>query len=124
MERGSISRRKIYQQQRDRHRFIMTAMMTLCLIMACAFSYHSIKTRAMSADNSNRDIYFKYYTCITVESGETLWDIADEYIDYDQYKDKNAYIAEVIHINHLDEDASIRSGQRITVPYYSTIFIK
>lgn len=113
-------RRKL-RRQRELRRRIMTTIMTLCLIVICAVSYHSLRT---SANTGNDTISFKYYTNVTVQSGETVWDIADDYIDYNQYKDKNDYIAEVIHINNLDENASIRSGQLLTVPYYSGEFIK
>lgn len=67
---------------------------------------------------------FKYYTSITVQNGETLWGIADDYIDYSQYKNKNAYISEVMSINQLDDASDIISGQKLTVPYYSSEFIK
>lgn len=108
------------RRRREIRRKLMTAIVSVCLIIVCAVSYHSIKTSA----NSGEDMIFKYYTNIAVQSGDTLWDIADEYIDYSQYKDKNAYIAEVCSINHLKEDASLYSGQYITVPYYSREFIK
>lgn len=113
-------RRKL-RRQRELRRRIMTAVMTLCMIVICAVSYHSLKTSANTGEDT---ISFKYYTNVTVQSGETVWDIADDYIDYNQYKDKNAYITEVVHINNLDENASIRSGQLLTVPYYSEEFIK
>ncbi len=108
------------RRQRECRRRVLTAAMTLCLIVICAVSYHTIKTSASSGE----DLLFKYYTNITVQNGDTLWDIADEYMDYAQYEDKNAYVEEVIHINHLDENADIRSGQCITVPYYSPEFKK
>lgn len=108
------------RRQREIRRKLMTAIVSVCLIIVCTVSYHSIKTSA----NSGEDMIFKYYTNIAVQSGDTLWDIADEYIDYSQYKDKNAYISEVCSINHLKEDASLYSGQHITVPYYSHEFIK
>lgn len=116
-------RRQLRRQQKRRHKFMTVAMavMTVCLVMVCAICYHSIRS---SANSGGEDVAFKYYTSITVEAGETLWEIADEYIDYSQYKDKNAYIAEVVHINHLGDDAALCSGQRITVPYYSTVFVK
>lgn len=108
------------RRQREIRRKLMTAIVSVCLIIVCAVSYHSIKTSA----NSGEDMIFKYYTNVVVQSGDTLWDIADEYIDYGRYKDKNAYIAEVCSINHLEEDVLLCSGQSITVPYYSQEFIK
>lgn len=83
----------------------------LCMVCVCTLSYRSIRT---SASNG-----FKYYTSVSVESGETLWSLADKYIDYNFYKDRNSYIAEVKRINHLDDNCSIRAGQTLILPYYS-----
>lgn len=108
------------RRQKELRKKIATILFTVCLVAICAVSYHSIETSA----NEGQDISFKYYTRITVESGESMWDVAEKYMDYDHYEDKNAYIEEVIHINHLDEDAFVRAGQQITVPYYSDVFVK
>lgn len=88
----------------------------ICLFLICIISYSSIKVQANSG--------FKYYTSITVESGETLWSIADRYIDYDHYKDKNAYISEIENINHLDNGETILAGRLLIVPYYSMEYVQ
>lgn len=88
----------------------------LCLVFICVLAFHSVRTSASDG--------FKYYTSITVESGDTLWDLADEYIDYAHYKDKNGYIAEVRSINHLNEKMDIMTGQRLIIPYYSDVYIR
>lgn len=107
--------------QRERRRKCMMALLTFCLISFGAVSYHSIES---SAKTDREDISFKYYTNITVAYGDSLWKIADEYIDYDKYDDKEDYIAEVRSINHLGEDSAIRAGQNLVVPYYSNEFVK
>lgn len=114
-----IYKRKL-RRQREIRRKLMMGIMTFCLILVCAVSYHALQSNASTGDE---EFNFKYYTNITVEYGETLWDIADEYIDYKEYKNKNAYIAEVQSINHLEDDA-IRAGQHLIVPYYSHEFVK
>ena len=50
-------------------------------------------------------------------------ELADSYIDYDYYKDKNAYIAEVQSINHIEDASSVSAGQEIVVPYYSSEYV-
>lgn len=109
------------RRQREFRRKCMTLLMTICLVIICAVSYHSINT---SASSGEEEVNFKYYTTITVSHGETLWDIADDYIDYKEYDDKNQYIAEVQNINHLDDDCVIKAGQILVVPYFSTEFVK
>lgn len=113
-------KRKI-RRQREIRRRCLTLFMTLCLVLAGALSYHAIQS---SASTGQDKINFKYYTNITVEYGETLWDIADEYMDQDEYKTKAQYIAEVKNMNHLDDDGNILAGQKLIVPYFSNEFIK
>ena len=69
--------------------------------------------------SSEKDIssYNKYYTSIRVESGDTLWTIADEYVGGFNVS-KSDYIAEVCQINGISED-NIYAGGNIIVPYYS-----
>jgi nucleoid-associated protein YgaU len=114
-----IYKRNLRRQQEIRRRAAALAA-TFFLVLLTAVSYSSIKS---NAGNGN-DMKFKYYTAITVQSGDTLWSIADDYIDYSEYKNKEAYIAEVKSINRLDDTADIRSGQKLTVPYYSSEFVK
>ncbi|MCM1190947.1 MAG: LysM peptidoglycan-binding domain-containing protein [Butyrivibrio sp.] len=110
---------RVLRLRRERRKKAVTAFFTvfatICIIIICTVSYNTIKSNASSG--------FKYYTQITVEAGENLWDIAEEYIDYDFYKDKNSYIAEVRSINHLDADGSVAAGQSLIIPYYSPEFV-
>ena len=63
----------------------------------------------------NAPVMHKHFGVIEVRYGETLWDYAIDYA-YDQsYED---YIDEVIAINHI-EGETIRSGEKIIVPFYS-----
>ena len=116
---------RAYKRQQKRRkqlqRRICTMMATLCMIVVCAVAFHGIRSMASNGENQ---LKFKYYTQVTVAYGETLWDLSDSYIDYEEYKDKNEYIAEVQSINHLTEEGSVRAGQTLIVPYYSYDFVK
>ena len=87
---------RIYKRQlrrrRQLQRRIVTMLATICVIAFCAVSYHGIRSLASSGEDQ---LKFKYYTQVTVAYGETLWDLSDDYIDYDEYKNKKEYIAEV-----------------------------
>lgn len=110
---------RVLRLRRERRKKAVTAFLaafaTVCMIMVCAISYDTIKSKASGG--------FKYYTQVTVEAGENLWDIAEEYIDYNFYEDKSSYIAEVRSINHLDSDGNITAGQNLILPYYSAEFV-
>lgn len=59
----------------------------------------------------------KYFTTITVATGDTLWDIAEEYRTV-EYANAQEYINEVKKINHITGD-NITTGCYLTVPYYA-----
>ena len=50
-----------------------------------------------------------------VRSGETLWSIANLYVDAEKH-DRRVWIFEVREINEIDPD--IMPGQRLTVPIF------
>lgn len=114
-DRELRSCRRILRHRRERRRRIKNAavllLAALCLAMLFAASCSALSTSASSG--------FKYYRQIIVEAGDSLWNIADDYMDDNVYRDKNSYIAEVRSINHLDEEETIVAGQRLIVPYYS-----
>ncbi|MCF0141873.1 MAG: LysM peptidoglycan-binding domain-containing protein, partial [Parasporobacterium sp.] len=55
----------------------------------------------------------KHYKSITVASGDTLWSIADEYMD-DSYYDKREYIKELKSLNNISSD-NITAGLSLLV---------
>lgn len=73
------------------------------------------KSSGMQSDASTRNQ--KYFTCITIEYGATLTDIANRYVT-EEYSSINDYIEEVMNINNLTSD-NITSGATLVVPYYS-----
>ena len=58
----------------------------------------------------------KYYKTICVEAGDTLWDIAGEYVEGTDVS-RQEYIDEVCRLNGLDAD-EIKAGEHIVVAYY------
>ncbi len=113
-------KRKLRRQREQRKR-MLAMMATVLLVFGFVCSYHSFTARA---NDANTPVAYKYYTDVVVKSGESLWTISDRYVDYSQYKNKQAYIDEVCSINNLYDGSDIRSGQRIVVPYYSTEFVR
>lgn len=109
------------RRQREQRKKIASVILTFCLIAVFVVSYRSFTT---SANSGSEDLSLKYYTGITVKSGETLWNIADDYVDYTQYDNKESYIKEICSINNLDDASDIRAGQRLVIPYYSSEFVK
>lgn len=84
-----------------------------CLIILISVLVIRSKAGIVNAENTRQ----KYFTHITIEAGDTMWDIASRYIT-DEYDSVNAYINEVEHMNHITGD-EITEGSSIMIPYYA-----
>ena len=69
------SRRAAVKAQR---RTFMLGLMVLTVIVIGSVLLGTIRTQAAPAEPS-----YKYYTSIQIQKGDTLWNIADEYITDD-----------------------------------------
>lgn len=108
------------QRQKEIRRKIVLAILSVCIILTCALSYSALISNASSEAT---DISYKYFTSIEVSYGDTLWSIAEEYKDVEFYDSTEEYIEEVVRMNHLTS-TSIKAGQFLIVPYYSTEFVQ
>lgn len=98
-----------------RRKITLAACLTVCLILALAFTFGSFLSKAKNKEPEVT--YYKYYTNIEIQPGDTLWDLADEYLEH--YESKEIYIREVSRLNAI-KDGKIISGQNLIMPYYST----
>lgn len=92
---------------------LYSTLITLVLAIISVFALKSNASLNAQAEYENS----KYYTTITVESGDTLWSIAQEYRTV-EYGTTQEYINEVKEINHITGD-DITCGCYLTIPYYA-----
>lgn len=111
--------RKLRRQREVRRTFIMAGI-AIVLALIFALSYHTILSHANS---EIEDIAYKYFTSVQVEPGDTLWKLAEKYADQEHYASRDQYIAEVMAMNHLNDEV-ISAGSYLILPYYSLEFIK
>lgn len=108
-------------RRRKEYRFmVMKCLIVLFSVFCLTFSLTSLIGKA--GDDENK-LKFKYYTKIEVEQGDSLWKLADQYMDRSEYTSKQNFIYEVCSINHLNENGDIIRGQTLIVPYFSHEFI-
>lgn len=93
-------------------------VMTICLIVTCSISLSGF--RANAKDDST-EISYKYYKSVAVSNNDTLWSIAEQYMDGEHYDSVEDYIEEVKRMNALPDD-TIRYGEYLIVPYYGGEF--
>lgn len=118
MDRNQIrkmNRVKVQKQQRERKKHLLMILLTFLVVFGIGFGFGTLFTRAQEPEqNSAR----KYYTSIEIEKGDTLWDIAGEYMDAAHYTSREDYLNEVMTINHMNSSKLV-SGHKLIVPYYA-----
>lgn len=102
-----------------RRKFIL-CMLTFCLIVTFSVGVSGFLS---NAKDRNSQVSYKYYTSITVSGDDTLWSIAEKYMDKDHYHSTNDYIQEVKNMNHLKSDV-ITYGEHLIVSYYMDTYLE
>ena len=112
---------RIMNNKKRRQKIVRRQYFTLFLIITIVlFSVLFLGSTIMSGATS--DAYepeFKYYKSVTVHSGDTIWDIAQEYYSEDNYSSFNSYLYEIISLNRLDSEGTLKAGENVIIPYYS-----
>ena len=111
---GTISRMKRRNISLNKRRVIQ--LLSLFLISFLIIGVFAVNTKASS--NADRAQKYKYYTQIRIEYGDSLWSIAEQYMDRTEYN-RASYIAEIKSINHIKDNDFIQEGKNLIIPYYS-----
>ena len=112
-ERANENIRKrevVVRKQKTFFAVLIIVLVTLGILLGTSVN-------ALASSKADISSYNKYYTSIQIESGDTLWNIADAYIDNLDIS-KAEYIDEICRMNGISED-EIHTGDYIVVPYYS-----
>nr|WP_291234300.1 LysM peptidoglycan-binding domain-containing protein [Frisingicoccus sp.] len=92
--------------------FVAVIIGVLVMVFVCPWNVAKAEANDPEAGNNK-----KYFTSYVVEKGDTLWDIAQEYMT-EEYDTAHVYIKEVMESNHL-ESTGIIEGQMLILPYYA-----
>lgn len=103
------------RRRREMRKNFLLFVMTLCLIVTTSVAISSFRSNAKN--DVSRETY-KYYKSIVVSDSDTLWSIAETYMDAEHYESVYEYIREVMRINSLTNDA-IYADAHLIVPYYA-----
>ena len=114
-----IQKNKIRRQRIVRRQFMLLGLSIALVVFLFILMGTSIMSSAQSDDYQPE---FKYYKTVTVHSNETLWNIADGNFSSDNYDSLNAYMGEICKINAISDPNSIKAGEAIIIPYFSTEF--
>lgn len=112
---GSNNRRR-----RAQLRKLFLCFATFIMVAGLSISFGTRFVDAHDRTSNSMTNKYKYYKSIELSYGDTLWDIAEEYMtnDYDSIYE---YIDELKNINGLESD-DIHESRYLTVAYYDTEF--
>ena len=88
------------RREQELRRHILLFVVSAAIILVLAIAGGSFISRAQAPGET---VYYKYFTSIRIESGDSLWTLADTYA------------------NHL-LDENINAGDYLIIPYYSAEF--
>lgn len=94
-----------------RQRLALCIVGCIVILFGVFFMHSNIDT--VRAKDNNR----KYFTHILIEEGDTIWNIAKDYITA-EYDSTAEYVLEVEQINHISAD-NITEGCYLMIPYYA-----
>ncbi len=112
-------KRALYRRRVLRNRILLGSIMLFAAILLTVGFF----TISSDARDDAKECNYKYFKQITIKQGDRLWELADDYIDYSEYDDKEEYLAEVCSINHMEDISVIKTGENIVLPYFSSEFV-
>ncbi len=99
----------------DSKRKMMIAMSAILISIIIVLS---LSTTVFASKTRTNDDQFRVIS-ITIESGDTLWEIASKYFT-SHYDNVDTYIKVIMDANHLT-NTKIKSGMSLVVPYYCNL---
>ena len=110
-ERARIRRKKQVAKQKMVLLLATVLIITIgSIVFGCIFS--------SAKEQEDNVIQYKYYKSITIQSGDSLWSIAEKYCT-DDYESTQAYVDELKQLNALNSE-TIHAGQHLLVAYFDT----
>lgn len=108
----SLAKRK-YTVQMEKRLIAIISIIVISVLILIGSSINAF------ANSRSEEAFYKYYTSIRIEKGDTLWNIADDYI-IDGMVSREDFISEVCQLNRISENDILHSGDYIVIAYYST----
>lgn len=90
----------------------------IILMMVICISFGAFLVSAHEKTSADDTVY-KYYKSIEIQSGDTLWAIAEDTMT-DEYNSVAEYVQVLKDMNNLDSD-NIQAGQNLIIAYNDSV---
>lgn len=102
------------KRERELKRNIFLFILSIITLFGLLFLITTVKSVASTGETK-----YKYYTDVTVKRGDSLSGIVLSYVD-----DEHSYddiMKEVVFMNNIEDENSIKAGTVLVIPYYDTL---
>lgn len=99
-----------------RRRIRNFTIVILMIVAFCSGFFGHTLLRAHAEEEYVKPVK-KYYTSVQLKKGDSLWGIADKYLEGSGYS-KKEYVEEIKRMNGLKDD-QLHAGEFITVVYFA-----
>lgn len=102
------------KRERELKRNIFLFILSIIMLFGLLFLITTVKSVASTGETK-----YKYYTDVTVKRGDSLSGIVLSYVD-----DEHSYddiMKEVVFMNNIEDENSIKAGTVLVIPYYDTL---
>ena len=110
-----INNRKRRERQLRRRIITFVVMMSVILFLGMFITMSFMSDASASKDHMK----YRYYSSVTVTSGDSVWSIAEEHMDPLHYRNIESFVNDIARVNRISSDARLVSGTNLIVPYYS-----
>lgn len=111
---------KRLHRKRQVRQYMLLLVLSVILVILLSFLFGGFFSQASDLEHK---ISYKYYKSVEIMPGDTLWDIAREHADTENYMNTNDYIKEIKRMNSLKSN-TIHAGSYLIIPYYSDEFVQ
>lgn len=117
----TTQRKKNYDVARKIHRrrvaMNRVKLILVSIFMITVLSIVCFNMNVKATDSKNADAV-KYYTSVVIMPGDTLWDIANEHMDYEHYSSVKSFMKDIAKANNIKVHTPLKSCEYLVVPYY------
>lgn len=94
---------------------LLFVIVFLMVLFGTTLSVYATYARQETAEITKQE--HKYIKSIPIQSGDSLWSIAERYADQEHYRNYFEYMEEIKQINNLKSD-KIQAGNYLVIVYF------
>ena len=111
----SIKNRERREKQLRRRIITFVIMISVVVFISIFLSFSFMSDAKNNGEHKDN----RYYSCVSIKAGDTIWSIAEQNMDLMHYNNVESYVRDIASVNKIRTDSELISGTSLIIPYYS-----